>query len=107
MYHLIEQKMNQLDTALKKLAQNGREYAECERDYKIELTKQVLKLRNEGQSVTLIPLVAYGIKEVADLRFKRDVAEAMYKSAQEFINNTKLELRIMQDQYSREWNNAK
>lgn len=41
--------------------------------------------------------------KAANERFKRDVAEVMYKTAQENVNSIKLQIRILNDQISREW----
>lgn len=85
----------------------GKELAEAERDYKISLRQHALQLRTtQDMPVTLINQVVYGIPDVADKRFKRDVAEAMYKTAQESINTLKLKIRILDAQISREWGNA-
>lgn len=93
-----------LNQSIKKLAQYGNELAETERDYKITLRQEALKLRSEkGMPVTLIQQVVYGVPEVADKRFKRDVAEAMYNTAQENINSIKLQIRILESQLNREW----
>ena len=67
----------------------------------MELTQEALKLRDKGMAVTLIDKVIYG--NCADKRFKRDVAEVMYKTAQENVNSTKLRIRILDAQISREW----
>lgn len=99
---------NKLNTSITILAKYGRELAETERDYKITLRQEALKLRSEkGTPVTLIAQIIYGVPEVADKRFKRDVAEAMYNTAQENINSIKLQLRILESQAEREWSNAK
>lgn len=82
----------------------GNELAEAERDYKICLREEALRLRStQDMPVTLIQQVVYGIPEVANKRFKRDVAEAMYKTSQEAINTLKLKIRILDSQISREW----
>lgn len=100
--------IQKLNTSIKTLAQNGRALAEAERDYKITLRQEALKLRNEkDMPVTLINQVIYGVPEVADKRFKRDVAEAMYNTNQEYINTTKLQIRILENQLSREFGNSK
>lgn len=91
----------------KHMAKYGKELAEAERDYKISLRQHALELRStQDMPVTLINQVVYGIPEVADKRFKRDVAEAMYKTSQESINTLKLKIRILDAQISREWGNA-
>ena len=94
-----------LSTGINLMAKYGKEYAEAERDYKITLNQECLKLRDSGMAVTLIDKVVYGVKEVADKRFKRDVAEAMYNTAKENANAIKLQIRIMDNQISREWSN--
>lgn len=99
--------IQKLNTSIKSLAQNGRALAEAERDYKITLRQEALKLRQEkDMPVTLINQVIYGVPEVAEKRFKRDIAEAMYNTNQEYINTTKLQIRILENQLSREFGNA-
>lgn len=106
--------INDLNDLCKKLsisgaqmAKYGNELAQAEREYKICLRQHALQLRSEqDMPVTLIDKVVYGIPDVADKRFKRDVAEAMYKTSQESINTLKLKIRILDAQISREWGNA-
>lgn len=99
---------NRLNQSIKLLAKYGRELAETEKDYKITLRQEALKLRAEkGMPVTLIQQVVYGVPEVADKRYKRDVAEAMYQTAQENINSIKLQMRVIEGQLNREWSNTK
>lgn len=97
----------ELDISVKQLRKSGTERAEAERKYKIRLKQEALKLREEGMPVTLIDKVVYGVQEVADLRFDRDVKETVYQANQEAINSTKLKLRIVDGQYQREWGQAK
>lgn len=102
----LQMKQKELEVSLKKLRQTGTEYAEAERDYKIKLREEALKLRTEkDMPVTLIQQVVYGVPEVADKRFKRDVKEAVYKANQEAINTIKLQIRIIESQLDREWKN--
>ena len=102
----LQMKQKELEVSLKKLRETGTEYAEAERDYKIKLREEALKLRTEkDMPVTLIQQVVYGVPEVADKRFKRDVKEAIYKANQEAINTTKLQIRIIESQLDREWKN--
>lgn len=98
---------NKLTVAGGQMQRYGKELAEAERDYKISLRQHALELRaSHDMPVTLINQVVYGIPEVADKRFKRDVAESMYKTSQEAINTLKLKIRIIDAQISREWGNA-
>ena len=103
LYNELNAKLEQLSTSLKKLRQTGSEYAKTERDYKILLRQEVLKLRNEGEAIGVIQLTCYGIPSVAEARFKRDVAEAIYKANQEAINTLKLEIRLIESQLQREY----
>ena len=103
----IQQKINQLDSALKLLNKNGIDLAKKERDYKITLRTEALKLREEGMAVTLIDQIIYGVPQVAKLRFERDVAKTNYDTNIEFINSIKLQLRLMEGQASRDWSRAK
>lgn len=96
-----------LEEAVNKLPIAGRELAEKERDYKIVLRQEALKLKDEGMTVTLTDKVIYGIPVVAEARFQRDVAESLYKTALEYINVKKLEVRVLQEQTSQDWGQAK
>lgn len=99
----IQELINKLNVSIKTLAKNGKALAETERDYKITLRQEALKLRSDGMAVTLINQIVYGIPEVASKRFKRDIAETMYQTNLEYINTTKLQLRILENQLQREW----
>ena len=103
----IEKKSNALEKAIKELAQNGYDRAEKEKAYKIAISKKVYELKEEGTPATLINLVIYGIPEIAELRSKRDLADAKYFANQEYINVMKLQIRILESQLNREYCNAK
>lgn len=98
--------LKQLSATINELEANGRELAQKEMDYKIVLNQHILTLRENGTAVTLIDKVAYGIKEVAQKRLERDIAETMYNVAREKINGIKLKIRINEEQIKREWSNA-
>lgn len=99
--------MAELTASIKRLRANGEKLAIAERDYKITLRQEALKLRaGDNMPVTLINNVIYGVPEVAEKRFKRDVEQANYDANKEHINVTKLKLRILENQLSREWGNT-
>lgn len=107
LYEEIQRLMQELTASIKKLRSNGEKLAEAERDYKITLRKEALILRTgEEMPVTLINQVIYGVPEVAEKRFKRDVEQANYDANKEHINITKLKLRILEAQLAREWGAA-
>lgn len=108
LYEEITRLTKELDTAVKMLRRTGTELAEAEKQYKICLRQEALKLRSEkNMPVTLINQIIYGVPEVANLRFDRDVKEAVYEANLESINSTKLKLRILENQLNREWGQAK
>lgn len=99
----IQELTKRLNTSVIKLRDYGRELAEAEKDYKITLRQEALKLRSDGMAVTLINQIVYGIPEVAQKRFNRDIAETMHQTAIENINSIKLQIRILESQVQREW----
>lgn len=103
LYDEIQQKISQLDRSIKQLRKSGTSYAEAERDYKILLRTEFLKLRDDGMAIGMIDKTCYGIPSVAEKRFQRDVAEAVYTANKEAINSLKLQIRIINEQLSREW----
>lgn len=103
LYAQILTKTNELNISIKELRNSGTKYAQAEKDYKICLMQECLKLRDEKMPVTLIDKICYGVPTVAELRFKRDVAEAVYKANLESINGIKLQLRLLENQLQREF----
>ena len=103
LYTELQSKTQQLDRSIKQLRTSGTEYAQAERDYKVLLRQECLKLRDEGMAIGMIDKVCYGIPSVAEARFKRDVAEAVYKANLEAINSIKLQMRLIENQLQREW----
>lgn len=103
LYFELQTKTKQLETSIRQLRKSGTDYAEAERAYKVLLRQECLKLRDEGMAIGLIDKCAYGIPSVADARFRRDVAEAVFVANKEAINAIKLELRLLENQLQREW----
>lgn len=103
LYTELELKLSSLDKSVKMLRKTGEAYALAEKDYKIALRQECLKLRDEGTAIGIISLTCYGIPSIAELRFKRDVAESIYKANIESINVLKLELRLIEGQINREY----
>jgi len=101
----LQQKMDELNVSLRHLRKTGTAYAQAERDYKILLRQECLKLKDEGMAIGMIDKTCYGIPSVAEARFRRDVAEVTFKANQEAINTIKLQIRILGEQIQREWTN--
>lgn len=106
LYNELQSKTQQLEMSIKQLRTSGTAYAQAERDYKVLLRSECLKLRDEGMAIGMIDKTCYGIPVVAEARFKRDVAEAVYKANLEAINSIKLQLRLLENQIQREWSQS-
>lgn len=101
----LDKQVELLQKSLEKLKKTGSDYAQAERDYKVLLRQEVLKMRDKGVAIGVITLTCYGIPSVAEARFKRDVAEAIYQANQEAINTYKLKIRLIESQIQREYTN--
>ena len=99
----LQVKIRELEASIRTLRASGTNYAQAERDYKVLLRQECLKLRDSGMPIGMIDKTCYGIPSVAEARFKRDVAEAVYKANQEVINSTKLQIKIIESQIQREY----
>jgi hypothetical protein len=106
LYNELQMKTQQLDMSIKQLRTSGTEYAQAEKDYKVLLRQECLKLRDDGMAIGMIDKTCYGIPSVAEARFKRDVAEAVYKANLEAINSIKLQMRLLENQLQREWGHS-
>ena len=103
LYVELQNKIQQLEVSLKELRKSGTNYAQAEKDYKVLLRQECLKLRDEGMAIGMIDKTCYGIPSVAEKRYLRDVAETIYKANLEAINSIKLQLRLIEAQISREY----
>lgn len=98
--------MKQLSASIKELEKHGREAAQAEMDYKIALHQNILKLKDQGMPATLINTMVYGVREVAEKRLTRDIAETMYNVVRERINGIKKTIAVNEEQLKREWSLA-
>lgn len=96
----------ELSASIDVMANAGCKYAKAEAEYKIELAKTALELKDKGMAVTMISMVINGTGNVPKLRMERDIAEVMYRTSQEKIQSLKLQLRIVEAQIEREWSQA-
>jgi hypothetical protein len=106
LYTEMEALRKQLSASIKELRKNGTDLAQKERDYKVLLRQEILKLRDEGMAVGIIDKICYGIPLVADKRFERDVAQTVYEANKEAINSLKLQIRIVQNVIDKEYSNG-
>lgn len=99
----LQAKIKQLELSVKELRTSGTNYAKAERDYKILLRTECLKLRDEGMAIGMIDKTCYGLPTVAEARFQRDVNKTIYEANIEAINSLKLQMRLLEAQINREW----
>lgn len=92
----MQQTAERLRTATQKIFKLAYEKAEAEQKYRVELAKEIARLRHDGVQATLIPDLARGKEEIALLKFKRDITADRYRSGIEVIKGLQSELSAMQ-----------
>lgn len=97
---------SKLDKALHSLPKYARAYAESTKNYRVLLAETILRLKDDGMPATIVQQVARGNQQVANAKVQELVDEAMYKATQEAINIYKLNLKLLQSQYEREYDNV-
>lgn len=102
----LQELNKELSASIKMLRQNGNELARAENEYQIIKAQNVLRMKDAGSSMTEINLSIKGQEEVAKAMLKRDIAKVMYEANQEHINTVKLQMRVIDSQINREWNNG-
>lgn len=110
MYDLYNELMNkskELDMSIKALRTTSKEYAEAFANYRMELAKELVKLRDEGYAISLAGDIARGKREIAMLKVKEITTEAVYKANLESINAIKLQIKLLDAQITREWSHEK
>lgn len=103
LYKARDSAIKSLQNSMARFAENGKLYAEKNRDYRVILRQEILRLKAEGNPATLIEKLARGTEEVAAAEFSKIVAENAYKASAENINVQKLILRSIEEQITREW----
>lgn len=97
-----QQLINGLDSCILALSKGNTELktlglkkAQTERDYRVAMAQEILKLKAEKYPATLIIYMAKGNERVADLRLQRDIAESAYFVALDAVNNLRSEIEII------------
>ena len=103
----LDNKIKELECAIRRMKDNGIALAQAEHDYKVAQSKEELRMRDAGLPVTILGDVVRGLPTIADLRQNRDIAQVCYEASKENINALKLQIRILQNQISMEWGYAK
>ena len=97
----IQSIASEIHTASKKLAKGidvlfllAKENAEAERNYRSALSKEIVKLKQEGMQTTLVPDVARGNQ--SELKYLRDIAEYKYQSGKEMLRAIQTQISALQ-----------
>jgi len=101
----LNYKSQLLYKSVQELKNTGKKYADAYTKYRMELAKELVKLKDEGYAITLAGDIARGKPEIAKLKFDEISTEAVYKANQETINVLKLQIKILENQIGREWSN--
>lgn len=103
LYNELQDKCRLLDNSIKTLRKTGRDYAKAYTDYRVALSKELVRLKDEGYAITLAGDIARGKPEIAHLKFLEISTEAIYKANMESINVLKLQIKIIQEQLNKEY----
>lgn len=83
-----------LDRAIIELNRLAKVKAEHERDYRVALAQEYLRLKADGKATTLIPELAKG--NVSDLLFERDSSDAQFVAVKESIQAIQTQASLLQ-----------
>ncbi len=103
----IEECMRLLDIALREAKSRGASMVDAECDYYTAKAKESFALLEAGHANTFIQQVIKGRPAVAEAMRKYHAAEVEYKNANEAINAMKAKLRVLENEYEREWEQSK
>lgn len=101
--NVLNDKINQLDISVRQLRKSGEDYARAYTDYRVALAEELIKLKDKGHAITLAGDIARGKREIAQLKFKEITTEAIYKANQESILALKLQIKLLDNQITREF----
>ena len=83
-----------MDNVIKEVYKQAKLKDKSEREYRIALAQEILKLKADGVQATLIPDIARG--NTADLKFARDSAKSLYDSARDSMETLRTEASLLQ-----------
>ena len=102
LYTNLNNLLEQLQTSVKSLRTTATEYAEAYKNYRVLLAKELVRLKDSGMAITLASDVARGNEEIANAKMVEIKKEAIYKANMESINAIKLQIKIVENQITRE-----
>lgn len=103
LYNQLASLIQQLNASIRQLRHSGNDYAEAERDYRMLLSEELLKMEAEGRPVTNLYNIARGTRKVAEAKYKQIATEAVYRANLEAIQAVKLQIKVVQAQIDKEY----
>lgn len=105
-YSDIMKSLEELDITISTLERTGYEYGKAFTNYRIALSEELVKLKQEGYAISLAENIARGNPKIARLKLEEITKEAIYKANLEKINAIKLRIKVLTNQYDKEWGNS-
>lgn len=102
LYNTLNSLLEDLQTSVKSLRTTATEYAEAYKNYRVLLAKKLAQLKAEGMAITLASDIARGDEEIATAKMVEIKKEAIYKANMESINAIKLQIKVIENQITRE-----
>ncbi len=90
----IRQAAKDLRQAVEDIHAAAKEKAQSECDYRIELAREIMRLREGNMPVSIIHDVARG--NTANHKYKRDLADVLYRATLEAIESQRAQLSALQ-----------
>lgn len=87
----------QIQKCARELYSYAKAYAEAEKEYRTALAREIMRLRDEKVPVSLISDLARG--NIAETKYKRDLAEVTYKTAKDALEALQSQLSGLQTLY--------
>ena len=97
----------ELSESISAMERCGKDYAQKDSRYQIELAETAARMKADGETATMINLTIRGTGKVPKVRLDRDISEVMYQTAKEKIQAVKLQLKLVEAQIEREWTQAR
>lgn len=102
LYETLNKLLEELQTSVKSLRITATEYAEAYKNYRVLLAKELVRLKDSGMAITLASDVARGNEDIASAKMVEIKKEAIYKANMESINAIKLQIKVIENQITRE-----
>lgn len=105
-YNQIVKLNKELYKQIEKYRKAGIDYAVSYRKYRILLSQELFKLKSEGMPVTIAYDIARGEKNVANAKYDELSKYAIYEADKQQINAIKINIKVLKNQYDKEWSVA-